>query len=257
MRACRPVGEKDASLFAFRDELTGSDLTVRVAVTDSSVDLGSAQGRPALADQVDRLAERLGARPALMSQVHGAEVAVVASGWPGPVEQGTDPNVPTADALMTTMPGLPLAARAADCVPVLLADPEHGIVAAVHSGRPGLAAGVTTAAVERMRAAGAERITAWIGPHVCGACYEVPEQLRAEVSALVPEAYAQTGWGTPSLDIGRGVAAQLERAGVLDVRTVDRCTREDPALHSYRRDGDRSGRFAGLIWMEPTRRESA
>jgi len=67
-----------------------------------------------------------------------------------------------------------------------------------------------------------------------------------EVGAVVPEAVAITSWGTPSLDIGAGVRAQLEAAGV-DVIDVGTCTRESPDLFSYRRDGAGAGRLAGLI----------
>ena len=102
------------------------------------------------------------------------------------------------------------------------------------------------AAVATMRAQGARTITAWVGPHVCGSCYEVPEAMQAEVGALEPAAVATTSWGTPALDIGAGVRAQLERDGVRVV-DVSRCTRESPDLYSHRRDGARSGRLAGLI----------
>jgi len=179
-----------------------------------------------------------------MHQVHGNQVAVV-----GP-EDAAGGGFPVADALVTAQPGLVLMARAADCVPVLLADPEAGVVAAVHSGRPGVAAGVVTRAVETMRECGAERILGWVGPHVCGACYEVPEPLREEVAAVVPETFATTSWGTPSLAIGAGVTAQLIAAGV-EVRDAASCTREDDDLFSYRRQGKASGRLAGLIWIRP------
>jgi copper oxidase (laccase) domain-containing protein len=72
--------------------------------------------------------------------------------------------------------------------------------------------------------------------------------MRAEVSALVPAAYAETTWGTPALDIGAGVRAQLAAAGV-EVVDVGGCTREDPRLHSHRRDGAAAGRLAALVWM--------
>ncbi len=175
-----------------------------------------------------------------MRQVHGADVVVA--------DDATDAP-PTCDALVTTTPGVALLARAADCVPVLLADPVAGVVAAVHSGRPGLAAGVVPAAVERMRGLGARELTAWVGPHVCGACYEVPAEMREAVAAVVPEARATTSWGTPSLDLGAGVLAQLAHAGVDTVHEVGACTREDHAWPSHRRDGDAATRFAGLIWM--------
>jgi copper oxidase (laccase) domain-containing protein len=73
--------------------------------------------------------------------------------------------------------------------------------------------------------------------------------MRAEVSAAVPESYAETRWGTPGLDLGAGVSAQLERAGCEVVR-IDRCTLEHAQLHSHRRDGVAAGRFGGLVWVE-------
>lgn len=85
-----------------------------------------------------------------------------------------------------------------------------------------------------------------MGPHICGKCYEVPEQMREEVSAVVPQTWAETSWGTPSVDIGAGVRAQLESEGV-SITTVDRCTFEDEDLWSYRRQGAGAGRLGGLI----------
>ena len=152
------------------------------------------------------------------------------------------------DALVSDRPGLALMARAADCVPVLLGDPRTGWIAAIHAGRPGVAAGVVPAALEDLRRRGARPATAWIGPHVCGRCYEVPAALREEVAALIPETASTTAWGTPALDLGAGVRAQLAAAGVGDVREVAVCTREDAEWPSYRRDGTAATRFAGLIW---------
>jgi YfiH family protein len=157
-------------------------------------------------------------------------------------------EVPNGDALVTTRRGLGLMVRVADCVPLLLADAAAGVIGAVHAGRPGLALGIATTAVATMREHGATAIRAWLGPHVCGRCYEVPVAMQEEVAELVPEARAETSWGTPALDIGAGVEAQLVAAGV-DVTRVEGCTREDPSLHSYRRDGAASGRLAGLVWL--------
>lgn len=136
--------------------------------------------------------------------------------------------------------------RAADCVPVLLADPDAQVIGAAHAGRLGMALGVVPATVARMRELGGDRITAWVGPHICGSCYEVPVDLRDEVAATVPASRSTTSWGTPALDIGAGVRAQLTAVGV-EVVDVGRCTRESPDLHSYRRDGARAGRQAGVI----------
>jgi polyphenol oxidase len=173
-----------------------------------------------------------------LHQVHGAEVDVV--------EERTSSGRPDADGVVTGRAGVVLMVRAADCVPVLLADADASLIGAVHCGRPGLAAEVVPATVGRMRDLGARAITAWIGPHVCGACYEVPERMQAEVGAAVPASVATTSWGTPSLDLGAGVRAQLTAEGV-SVHDVSRCTRESADLYSYRRDRDRAGRLAGLI----------
>jgi polyphenol oxidase len=216
-------------VFVFRDSLEATSTTSRVdvAFTDSSIDLqGLRDDFPELLAHVEGV---VGVPLARLSQVHGDEVVVVDA--PMPLGQ-----VPDGDALV------------ADCVPLVLADPEAGVIAAVHSGRPGLVLDIATRTVEVMRQHGATTITGWLGPHVCGSCYEVPEEMRAEVSALVPEAHAQTSWDTPALDIGAGVRAQLSRAGV-EVLDVGGCTREDRGLHSYRRDGAAAGRFAGLVWL--------
>jgi YfiH family protein len=175
-----------------------------------------------------------------LRQVHGAEVAVAGAG------QGR----PEADGIVTQVPGTTLMVRAADCVPVLLADPESRVIGAAHAGRAGLAAGVVPATVARMRGLGAASITAWVGPHVCGACYEVPADVQAEVGRLVPASVATTSWGTPALDIGAGVRAQLEADGVT-VHDVSRCTLESADLYSHRRDGRSAGRQAGLVRMAP------
>ncbi len=86
------------------------------------------------------------------------------------------------DALVSTGP-VGLGVLVADCVPVLLADPGARVVGAVHAGRRGVVAGVVTAAVRALRAAGATHLRAVVGPAICGACYEVPAALRDEVEA--------------------------------------------------------------------------
>ena len=230
------------SVLRHHDRIEG-DLVIEVAFTDVSLDVGDRADPQVRADALRRLAVESGATPVLMHQVHGAATALV--------DEVASGESPSCDALYTSRTGVALLARAADCVPVLLADPSTGWIAAVHAGRPGLAAGVVPATVAALREQGAEPSVAWIGPHVCGSCYEVPAELQDEVAALVPEARATTSWGTPALDLGAGVRAQLEADGFDDVRVVDACTREDPAWPSYRRDGDAATRFAGAIWSHP------
>ncbi len=134
---------------------------------------------------------------------------------------------------------------------MLLADPGARVVAAAHAGRPGLVAGVVPAAVEAMITLGADpaRITARLGPSVCGKCYEVPDALRREVSATVPEAYAETSWGTPAVDVSAGVRAQLARCGVRVIGGPDVCTLESTDHFSYRREHV-TGRLAGYVWLD-------
>ncbi|PWN03584.1 laccase [Nocardioides silvaticus] len=230
-------------MFAFRDTCTldpapADAARVEVAFTDASLDLR--EGSPGFEPGIAALVEATGVPFARIDQVHGDDVHVVAAA-PGA-------DVAVADALVTAQRGVGLMVRVADCVPVLLADPGAGVVGAAHAGRAGVALGVIGRAVERMRELGAEQTRAWIGPHVCGRCYEVPATLRDEVAAAVPETRSETSWGTPALDLGAGVLAQLAAADVPAV-TVGRCTLEDEQLHSYRRDGGDAGRLAGLVWI--------
>lgn len=231
-------------MFSFRESLDPDPATggrrVEVAFTDAAIDVK--EGSAGLEDALGQLASATGATPLRLEQVHGDSVHVL--GEPG----GSGGAPPVADAVVTTRAGVALMVRAADCVPVLLADASGGVIGAVHAGRQGVALDVVTRAVERMRAMGAADLRAWIGPHVCGGCYEVPAAMREEVATLVPAAAAETTWGTPALDLGAAVAAQLAAAGVPAERAGG-CTREDERLHSYRRDGGAAGRLAGLVWM--------
>jgi copper oxidase (laccase) domain-containing protein len=97
-----------------------------------------------------------------------------------------------------------------------------------------------------MRSLGAADIRAWLGPSICGRCYEVPPALRDEVAAAVPATWSTTSWGTPALDLPAGARSQLENAGV-GVEYAGPCTLETASLYSYRRDSG-TGRFAGLVW---------
>lgn len=234
-------------MFAFRDtcDLGPDSPRVEVAFTDGTIDL---QGlKPGFADALERVQSVTGVPFARLHQVHGDDVLEIRDA----VVPAAGDDVPVADALITTRHDVGLMVRVADCVPIVLADPAAGILGAVHAGRKGVALNVVGRAVERMAALGATDLRAWIGPHVCGRCYEVPEEMRAEVAAVVPGAHAETSWGTPSLDLGAGVEAQLTAAGVpaAYVKRVDRCTFEDETLHSYRRDGERAGRLAALVWV--------
>ncbi|MGH3872825.1 MAG: peptidoglycan editing factor PgeF [Pseudonocardiaceae bacterium] len=178
-----------------------------------------------------------------MDQVHGRAVATV----DGPL---TAP-VPATDALVTSEPGLGLAVLVADCVPVLLADPVAEVVGAVHAGRAGAGLGVVPAALAAMQRLGArmDQVEVLLGPAACGQCYEVPAAMQADVEARLPGSACRTRRGTAGLDLRAGLWRQLTAAGVARVGVDPRCTVEDSALYSYRRDGV-TGRLAALTWFE-------
>ncbi|MFJ3896403.1 peptidoglycan editing factor PgeF [Streptomyces sp. NPDC090083] len=230
--------------FAFTDRWGGVS-----AAPYEELNLGGAVGDDPDAVRTNRelAAKALGLDPGLvvwMNQVHGADVAVVEAPW-------GDSDIPSVDALVTARRGLALAVLTADCTPVLLADPVAGIAGAAHAGRPGMVAGVVPAAVRAMVELGADpaRIVARTGPAVCGRCYEVPADMRADVAAVEPAAHAETSWGTPAVDVTAGAHAQLDRLGVRDRAQSPVCTRESDDHFSYRRDRT-TGRLASYVWLD-------
>ncbi|GIG38557.1 peptidoglycan editing factor PgeF [Cellulomonas phragmiteti] len=190
------------------------------------------------------LARRVGVPVEYATQVHGADVVLVPDGRDGDRR---------ADALVTVSPDVAVAVYVADCAPVLLADPVARVVAAVHAGRPGLVAGVLQAAVAAMVRAGADpaRTVAAVGPCIAGRSYEVPDAMRDDVAAVVPEAASRTEAGTAAVDLAAGVHAVLRRCGVTAVHVDGRDTYADPALYSHRRAtherATTTGRFAGVV----------
>ncbi len=212
-----------------------------------SFNLGSHVGDDpaAVAANRERLARELGVdgdRLVWMEQVHGTGVAVV--------DAPAEAPLPATDALVTRTPGLVLCVLVADCVPVLLADPVAGVVAAVHAGREGVRQGVVTATLAAMARLGSRPAdtTALLGPAVCGTDYEVPREMQAEVARVAPAAAVRTRRGTPGLDLRAGLAELLTRAGLPQVVHDPRCTVEDRRLYSHRRDGV-TGRQAGVTWL--------
>lgn len=178
-----------------------------------------------------------------MNQVHGNQVALISP-------EAERSNAPTADAMVSA--GTPLAVMVADCVPVVLvgegADNQL-LFAVAHAGRPGVEKDVVSSTVSELRKAGAAKISAWIGPSVCGKCYEVPAQMREAVAAREPASFSTTSWGTPALDLPAAVAQQLNRADVMVV-DVGVCTLESSNFFSHRRavrDGETEGRFIGFV----------
>lgn len=193
-----------------------------------------------LREAQERLARAVGferSRFYQTKQVHGRNV-VVAAGDPSAL------LAVEADAIVAE-PGTDAAAavRVADCVPVLLADRESGRVAAVHAGWRGVEARVVEAALEKVGAPGG--IVAAIGPSIGPCCFEV----GADVAARLGHVVHKNG-DKAYVDLRGAVRAQLVAKGVANasVEDVPGCTRCDAdRFHSYRRDGDESGRLVAVI----------
>ncbi len=207
-----------------------------------SLNLGRDDVDPLAGDNRALLRDRIAVeRIVTLRQVHSNRVVIVDAA------SLTNLDDPEADSMVTRMSDVGLAIRVADCVPVLLADQQAGVLGAAHAGRAGMQSGVVGNTVDRMRELGADRIIAWVGPHICGGCYEVPEQMAADVARTHPGAASRTRWHTPSVDLAAGVAADLQDAGAT-ATWLNPCTFEVAALHSHRRDGAGAGRLAGVIW---------
>jgi polyphenol oxidase len=191
---------------------------------------------------------------AVARQVHSARVLRVDPAALGQGPPEGRPPVGEGDGLVTAEPGLVLVALAADCAPVLLADPATGVVGALHAGWRGLAAGVVEAGVAAAAELGADPAVTvgLVGPAIGGCCYEVGADVRAAVGDRYPAALATTRDGRPSLDPAAGAAEALARAGVGAVRVAGECTFDlAERFFSHRRDHGRTGRQAGLVALVP------
>jgi YfiH family protein len=166
-----------------------------------------------------------GGRIAQARQVHGTDVIAA------------DPDtIAEADGQVTNEAGVAAMALVADCLPIALVAPEG--VGMLHAGWRGLAGGVIANGVEALRALGAERIAAAVGPGAGPCCYEVGDEVRA--------AFATTG---RTVDLKAIACEQLEHAGVRAIHDCGLCTMHDPArFFSHRRDGGVTGRQAGVAW---------
>ena len=200
--------------------------------------LGSADRRDAVVENRARVARHLGAsgqHVVTLHQVHSATAYVVDGAIPRE-------RLPRADAVVTATCGLAIGALAADCAPILLADPQARVVAAAHAGWRGAVAGVAEAALAAMVGLGAarERIRAAVGPCIGPEVYEVGPDFETEVLAFDPETaafFSRNGSGDPPhFDLPGYIEHRLRSLGLAAVECCAPCTyRNESLFFSYRR----------------------
>jgi polyphenol oxidase len=183
-------------------------------------------------------------------QVHGATVALASD--------ASRPEGCEADAIVARAAGgrVGVGVRVADCVPVLIASPETGDVAAVHAGWRGVTSGVVAAGVKALGRGG---LLAAIGPCIGACCFEVGRDVADEIARAAPgvDVIAPYPHASPDkvfVDLRAAVRHQLRGAGVDADRIEDvpGCTRHESArFHSFRRDGKGSGRMLAAIVTKP------
>jgi len=166
-------------------------------------------------------------------------------------------NQPEGDALVTQVEGIALAVQTADCLPVLIADPERKVVAAVHSGWRGTLGRLGATTIEEMqRVYGSDsaQLLVAVGPGIRACCYEV----GPDVAEAFEQKYPQCCLSRPMpgrkekylLDLPKALEAQFETAGIrsqnrFDLGICTRCNRHE--FFSYRAEGPLSGRMMAVI----------
>ena len=181
-------------------------------------------------------------RLVMLKQIHSDQIVRIEGGR-GYLGEG--------DALVTDRPGVLIGIRTADCVPILIADPDNHAVAAVHAGWRGTLDRIATKAVERLAAeygSKPENLHAAIGPAIGPCCYEVGPEVSERFRILVPDLPVEGKAHLDLIDLNR----RMLIVGGLDpgkiYSTGLHCTKCGPAeLHSFRRDGPKSGRMIAAI----------
>lgn len=178
--------------------------------------------------------------PAWLRQVHGITVIDLDK---SAVRQG--------DAAITRVPSTVCTIKAADCMPVLLADEAGMVIGAAHAGWRGLASGVLEATLGEMGVPG-KQVVAWLGPAIGPRVYEVGDEVRVaflEKDAAAAAAFSPTRPGHWLLDLYAVARQRLQRQGIEHIYGGGFCTYSEPdRFYSYRRDGT-TGRMAAFVWL--------
>ena len=199
--------------------------------------VGSKDDPAAVIENRRRVAAWMGGQPddlAACYQVHSAIARVAETGWKGERPEG--------DAAVSARPGVICAVLTADCAPVLLADPEAGVVAAAHAGWKGALGGIIHSTVQAMQALGAQprRIVAVVGPTIAQASYEVGAEYQERFEHHDPGSGRFFLPGETAdkrlFDLPGFVLWRLEQAGVGEAACTGDDTRADAArFYSNRR----------------------
>jgi YfiH family protein len=205
--------------------------------------IGSRDDVGKVAENRARMAAALGVEPhrfLTAYQIHSPHVVVAEGPW-------SNDERPRADAIVTRMRSLAIGVTTADCGPVLLADPQAGVIGAAHAGWRGALAGVLETTIEAMTRLGGIRanIRAAVGPMIRQASYEVGPDLIARFAAEDAASNRFFAAAAPDghalFDLGGYVGARLKRAGIGYVEDLGLCTYADPArFFSYRRTTHRA-----------------
>lgn len=190
----------------------------------------------------------------LPRQTHTDRVAIIDDSYFALSHEERTAAIDQCDALVTKLPNVCIGISTADCVPLLLHDPEAGIVAAVHAGWRGMVARIPQRTIETMTALGAHphRIRVAIGPSIGPASFEVGEEVVAAFAeAAFPDSIVLRGFRRPHIDLWAAATYLLEESGVdlmhLLVAGVDTFTTDD-SFFSARRLDIHSGRtFTGIL----------
>lgn len=200
--------------------------------------VGSRDERARVLENRARVAAHLGTGPERLltcHQIHSSAAVIVSEPWGAA-------GIPKADALVTNMPGLALGALAADCAPVLFADPDARVIGAAHAGWKGALGGVLESTLAAMTQLGAKpgNIRAALGPCIGRDAYEVGPEFEANFIAADPNHALffsrRAPEGRPYFDLPGFVLARLARSGLDTVENCTVCTYgEESRLFSYRR----------------------
>jgi hypothetical protein len=200
--------------------------------------VGSNDATSNVSENRARMAAHLGVEPERLLtayQIHSPDVVVAQTPW-------RHSERPRADAIVTRVPGLAIGVSTADCGPVLLADPQAGVVGAAHAGWRGALTGVVEAVIAAMEQLGARRaqIVAAAGPMIRQPNYEVGPDLIERFLAADPDNarfFTPAGRaGHAMFDLAGFVVDRLRRAEIAQVEDLGHCTYADPAqFYSYRR----------------------